>query len=196
MKFDVRDDEVVGDGQDGPIEPLPAGTYNATIYDVKFKPFGPNSNNPGRPAYNVQFRIADGQKGANRRLFQLIGLFPTWSTGSDNFMVFRFLSAVTGKSEKAIRAAVKKDRSDFEVPDPKDLLGKPLTLVVGVEPDDYAYKQAVAQEAEDADLEGRAPEPLDREKYKRNTIKSFKPAADGAENEVAVDAEGFLSLEL
>lgn len=53
MKFDVRDDEVVGDGQDGPIEPLPAGTYNATIYDVKFKPFGPNSKNPGRPAYNV-----------------------------------------------------------------------------------------------------------------------------------------------
>ena len=195
MKFDIRDDETVGDGS-GDYKPLPAGTYQATIFDVKLDKFKPNTKNPGRPYYNVQFRISDGQTGANRRLFQMIGLFPKWSSGSDNFTLFRFLSAVTGKSEKTVRAEANKDRADFEIPDPKDLLGVTLTLVVGVENDEYAYNRAVAQEKEDADLEGREPVMLNAGDFLRNNIKNFKAAEEGATNDVAVDANGFITLDL
>ncbi len=55
--------------------PLPAGKYRATVFDVKNERCGPNSKNPGKPMWNVQFRIADGQNYDNRRVFTRAMLF-------------------------------------------------------------------------------------------------------------------------
>lgn len=95
--------------------PLPAGKYVASVFDAERDEYksGPGKNNGGRPLINIQFRIEDGQRGANSRHFQQVGLFPTWAPteknpdGSDNFTFFGAFAALRGdKNEKAIRAEV------------------------------------------------------------------------------------------
>jgi hypothetical protein len=55
--------------------PLPAGKYKATVFDVKNERCGPDSKNPGKPMWNIQFRIADGEPHENRRVFTRAMLF-------------------------------------------------------------------------------------------------------------------------
>jgi hypothetical protein len=54
--------------------PLPPGKYKATIFEVKNERCGPDSKNPGKPMWNIQFRINEGQY-ENRRVFTRAMLF-------------------------------------------------------------------------------------------------------------------------
>ena len=163
--------------------PLPNGKYAVTVYEVNHKEYGPNSNNAGRDSWNVQFRISDGQEGANRRIFQQIGLFPTWAPtdkypdGADNFLFYQFFSSVQGKSEKDFRAEVKdviegKGKKVLSLPDDSQVLGTEVILVLGTEADTYAYNKAKEG--------GELAEGETQDDFKRNTIKRILPAESGA----------------
>lgn len=154
--------------------PLEAGTYNVTIYEAEIGAYGDKSNNAGRPFLKVQFRIADGEAGANRRLFENIPLFTQWAPtaknpdGSDAFAFFGFFSALLGKSEKAyrdeVREAIAAGGFEFPFDLPNGVLGKPLALVLGIENDDYAFNKAVAGGDTDAKAED----------FKRNVVKGYR----------------------
>jgi hypothetical protein len=100
----------------GPMQAIPAGSYNASIFDVKQEEVrsGPNE---GKPRLNVQFRISDGQY-ENRRVFAYIALYVAgdfWKTQS-------FFKAL-GYDMKS---------GDFEVPEPTELMGKAIGVRVKV----------------------------------------------------------------
>jgi hypothetical protein len=96
--------------------PVPAGSYNATIFDIKSETVksGPNE---GKPRFNIQFRISEGQH-ENRRVFGLVALYVAgdfWKTQS-------FFSAL-GYDLKS---------GKFEVPEINELLGKPIGVRVKI----------------------------------------------------------------
>jgi hypothetical protein len=103
-------------GSSGPMEVIPAGSYNATVFDVKQEEVrsGPNE---GKPRLNIQFRISDG-KYENRRVFAYVALYVAgdfWKTQS-------FFKAV-GYDMKS---------GDFEVPETNELTGKGVGVRVKV----------------------------------------------------------------
>ena len=163
----------------GSFAPLPAGRYEATIFSVKEGEYK-SEKNRGLPNLNVQYRISEGQKGANRRLFDLVPLSPNWKNGKDAFRFWQFGAAVNGTTEKAFRekakeAAAKKTGS-VTLPDDADLLGKAVTLVLGIEDDDYNFDKAhkVWEAADDPEL----PEPVIAD-YQRNKISNVLVAGSG-----------------
>lgn len=100
----------------GPMSAIPAGSYNATVFEVKQEEVrsGPNE---GKPRFNVQFRISGGQY-ENRRVFSYIPLYVAgdfWKTQS-------FFSSL-GYDMKS---------GDFEVPDLNELQGKAIGVRVKV----------------------------------------------------------------
>jgi len=100
----------------GPMSAIPAGSYNATVFEVKQEEVrsGPNE---GKPRFNVQFRISSGQY-ENRRVFSYIPLYVAgdfWKTQS-------FFSSL-GYDMKS---------GDFEVPDLNELQGKAIGVRVKV----------------------------------------------------------------
>lgn len=103
----------VREGRSDKFLPLEAAEYTVSVYDVIEGTYKPDSAGEGRDNYRVQLRVADGQKGANRRLFQTIGLFLEWGStpkspdGSDNFTFYDFFAAVRGVKSKDFRNAVK-----------------------------------------------------------------------------------------
>ena len=100
----------------GPMSAIPAGSYNATVFEVKQEEVrsGPNE---GKPRFNVQFRISGGQY-ENRRVFSYIPLYVAgdfWKTQS-------FFSSL-GYDMKS---------GDFEVPEVNELQGKAIGVRVKV----------------------------------------------------------------
>ena len=179
MGYDIDVPEGTKIGSGGSFAPLPAGKYQATIVDAEVGEFKSTSKNAGRKNLNIQFRIMDVQFGANRRLFQTVGLFPNWNPtdknpdGADNWYFFQLFSAAQGKKEKDFRneyreavekgaAALKKIHS--ALPSPEELTGKQFTLDVRVEADTYAYNKAKEVDGDDADPED----------YKRNSISAIR----------------------
>ena len=100
----------------GSYEPVPEGSYNATVFDVKAETVksGPNE---GKPRFNVQFSISDG-KYNNRRVFSYIPLY----VANDFWKTKSFFSSL-GIDMKA---------GDFTVPSPVDLAGKPIGVRVKI----------------------------------------------------------------
>ena len=103
-------------GNATPMGAIPAGSYNATVFDVKQEEVrsGPNE---GKPRLNVQFRISEGGYG-NRRVFSYVALYVAgdfWKTQS-------FFKAL-GYDMKS---------GDFEVPSADDLQGKSIGVRVKV----------------------------------------------------------------
>src|SRR5664280_1844340 len=92
--------QVVGEGNSNRYLPLKAGEYTVSFYDVEEGTYKADSAGTGRDSYRLQLRIADGQDGANRRLFETVGLFSQWGptaknpSGSDNFTFFDVFAAV------------------------------------------------------------------------------------------------------
>lgn len=104
------------ESKSGPITPVPAGSYNATVFEAKLEEVrsGPNE---GKPRLNVQFRISDpGQE--NRRVFSYVPLY----VGNDFWKAQLFFSSL-GYDMKA---------GDFEVPSVTELAGKPIGVRVKV----------------------------------------------------------------
>jgi hypothetical protein len=167
---------------------LPAGPYAVSIQAAELGEYGPKSTNAGRPLVNVQFRILDGQTGANRRVFQKVGIFEKWAPtsknpgGADNFTFFQFFAAVTGKTEKEFRAWFDETDDPFdELPSPSQLEGRKLVIRLKVVPDTYGFEKA--------EREGDLEEGETQDDYTTNDISGFKvydgnlPAAGAANTE-------------
>jgi hypothetical protein len=110
----ITDEALASKG--GSYEPVPAGSYNATVFDAKLEEVrsGPNE---GKPRLNIQFSITDeGHK--NRRVFSYVPLY----VGNDFWKAQSFFKAL-GYDMKA---------GDFEVPTPNELAGKPIGVRVKV----------------------------------------------------------------
>lgn len=167
--------------------PLAAGNYLVSVFDAEVGEYSPKSNNPGRPNLKVQLRIADGQKGANRRQFETIPLFTRFNRsdkspdGADAFTFFGFFAAILGIPEKEFRKQVTEaianadDDGNVElpIPDPQEILGKELVLNLKVENDAYAYNKYVkGVENGEVDDEG-----LTKDDFKRNAVQGFRPAS-------------------
>lgn len=100
----------------GSYEPIPAGSYNATVFEAKLEQVksGPNE---GKPRFNIQFSITDeGHK--NRRVFSYVPLYV-----ANDFWKTKSFFAALGIDMKA---------GDFTVPDAIDLAGKPIGVRVKV----------------------------------------------------------------
>ncbi len=100
-------------------EPVPAGSYNASVFDVKLEQVksGPNE---GKPRFNIQFSILDdGHK--NRRVFSYVPLYKA----NDFWKAQSFFKAL-GYDLKA---------GDFTVPEPNELAGKTIGVRVKIAPD-------------------------------------------------------------
>ena len=166
----------------GSFAPLPAGKYAATIFGVKEDTFK-SGKNKGFPILNVQFRISDGQKGANRRIFDRIPLKPKFAEDKDAFRFFQFWAAVKGIPEKefrvAVAAAAENKKGSIELADDKDLLGEEVTLVLGIEDDDYHFKEAYgAWESLPDDERLNTPEPVIAD-FQRNKVSNILVKGQG-----------------
>lgn len=112
----ITESSLTSGNSSAPMSAIPAGSYNATVFEVKQEEVrsGPNE---GKPRFNVQFRISSGQY-ENRRVFSYIPLYVAgdfWKTQS-------FFSAL-GYDMKS---------GDFEVPEVNDLQGKAIGVRVKV----------------------------------------------------------------
>ena len=212
--------ETVQAGQSSKFAPLAAQEYAVSIYDVEEKEYGPNTANKGRDGYRLQLRVADGQVGANRRLFQTIGIFLNWAPtqkspdGADNFTFYDFFSAIKGVKSKDYRnyvkavtatdpdvakaaveaikdeayrkevAAAVKAGNGLEIPDPTELLGKKVNVVLKIVPDKYAFDKAVREDT---------LEPGETQQdYLTNDISAWKPFAEVAVAGAAAPADAFV----
>lgn len=211
MGWSVKKDEnydATSGGNDPyrPFAPLEAGPVVLSVYEVKQGEYK-NGGNAGRPHARIQFKVTEGQKGANKRLFQTIGVFEKWAPtaknpdGFDNFTFFNFFAAVTGKAEKAFREWFKETAEPFgELPGPGELEGRKVVGVLKIVPDTYAYEKALAAFREDEGLKAAvdseelreaftAKTGYTAEDYKGNDIASFKvydgtiPSAGAANTE-------------
>lgn len=112
----ITESSLTSGNSSAPMSAIPAGSYNATVFEVKQEEVrsGPNE---GKPRFNVQFRISSGQY-ENRRVFSYIPLYVAgdfWKTQS-------FFSAL-GYDMKS---------GDFEVPEVNELQGKAIGVRVKV----------------------------------------------------------------
>lgn len=162
-------------------EPLPAGTYGVSIYDVKAEEIAAGKRNAGDTSYNIQFKVLDGQTGANRRHFERILIAPTWvefgeKEEQDNFTFINFIAALRGVAPKVVRAeldAATKGEGEFSVPTPKDLLGKKLNLTLDVKEDPFGFRRAKERAEEQGEEFDKNPTD-----FKRNNVKKFAPYAE------------------
>lgn len=103
-------------GSAGNYEPIPAGSYNATVYEVKQEEVR-SGDNAGKPRLNVQFRLT-GEGVENRRVFSYVPLY----VAKDAWKAASFFSSL-GYDVKA---------GSFKVPEIADLLGKPIGVRVKI----------------------------------------------------------------
>jgi Protein of unknown function (DUF669) len=116
-------------------EPLPAGTYDASVYEVSMKETkgGDDAKLPGgTPMLNVQFKI-DGGDYDNRRVFRSFIIAPDKIGGKKyekkamfDGMLARFFMAL-GYDESEVVS------DDFD-PDFEDLVGKECRVTLSVNP--------------------------------------------------------------
>lgn len=187
----------VSDGGGNKFDPLAAGPLGLAVFDAEVKEYGPNTNNAGRDFLKIQFKVLDGQTGANRRLFENVGLFPEWAPtdknpdGSDNFTFFAFFAAVLGKKEKDFRAefkkAIEEEDEKFEIPSARELLGKKVTAIIKIVPDDYAYKKYLQAVKDGDEEEGKT-----QSDFLKNTINGYKVYAEGESTGGTKPKDGFV----
>ena len=100
----------------GSYDPVPAGSYNSTIFDIKLEEVKSGAN-AGKPRFNVQFRLSD-QGVENRRVFSYVPLY----VANDFWKAQAFFKAL-GYDMKS---------GKFTVPEVADLLGKPIGVRVKI----------------------------------------------------------------
>lgn len=114
LKINVTEEALASSA--GSYEPIPAGSYNATVFNV-IQEEVKSGDNAGKPRFNVQFSITDeGHK--NRRVFSYVPLY----VAKDFWKAQAFFKAL-GYDMKA---------GDFEVPTPVELAGKPIGVRVKI----------------------------------------------------------------
>lgn len=178
IAFDIDLDDVdfdavgKGGGADGNFDPIKPGWYKADILDVELIDFSQKDGYDGNDAYNLQFKISDGQEFANRRVFKRLYLKPKFPSGKGNGSLISFLVAVSGKTTEEFKANPPKT-----IPTPADLAGTSLEIEVGLVKDDYAFNKAKA-EAQNAGV----PFTQTENDFKRNEITFHGYRAAGSPN--------------
>lgn len=177
MKISTKG-QTVREAQSNRFAPLEAGEYTVSIFDVTPDEYKSEANK-GKPYYRLQLRVADGQKGANRRLFTSIPLFLEWGptkknpNGSDAFTFYDFFAAIKGVKSSEFRAEVKKvveAEEDLSVPTPKELMGKKVNVVLKIVADTYAFERA--------EKEGSLEDGETQQDFLTNDISGWKPYAE------------------
>jgi hypothetical protein len=102
--------------QQSSYEPVPAGTYSTTVFDVTPTEVK-SGDNAGKPQYKIQLRISEGQY-ENRRLFTYVPLY----TGKAFWKTQSFFTAL-GYDMKD---------GQFKVPTPAELSGKAISAKVTI----------------------------------------------------------------
>lgn len=130
MRLSLNVDQETFDSAGANFEPVPAGNYKATVFEVTSGEVK-SGDNKGKPRLNVQFRIADGElspegkKVGNRRVFSGINAFYGKSAKTGEpvapFDLVGIVKALGGTSE---------DLADL---DTDDWLGKELEIKVAHE---------------------------------------------------------------
>ncbi len=176
----------------GDFKPLAAGKYNVDIFDAETAEIK-NGPNAGVTGVRMQFRIAAGQKGANRRVFNAVWDTERWAPKGDkpegavNFQFHQFYKAL----------GFDLSNEEFELPDVEDLLGEALTVKLKVVADDYKYKKALAEwtdqePAADTDAHAKwADKKPVKGDFLTNEIAEFLAVEDLDEVEAEDDEDGF-----
>lgn len=165
--------------------PLPAQKYNVTVFDLDEGEYK-NGANKGRPFLKLQFRVSDGQPGANRRIFVNLGDFPYWKKkdgsgedGASNFLYWQFYKALgvvfPSKDEE--------DEVEVSLPDLEDIEGAALAVKLKIVNDTYAYEKAMnawVEAKEAAEEKGKPftePQP-EQGDFLKNEVAEFLPEID------------------
>lgn len=111
MSFTINVPENVNSEPQGDLGPIPAGTYRCTVFDATAEEVRSGAN-AGKPRWNVQFRISEGQY-ENRRLFSYIPLY----VAGDFWKTQAFFTAL-GYDVKG----------EFTVPAVNEVLGKTVDV--------------------------------------------------------------------
>lgn len=178
----TKDAEEKAAAGSGDYKPLDAGVYNVTIFDAEETEItNVKSANKGVTGVRMQFRISDGQKGANRRLFQSVYDVQKWAPkpgkdeGAVNFLFFQFYKAL----------GYDLGDGEFDLPDVEDLVGESLAVKVKIVADTYQYNKA--------EKEGTLG---DRTKgdFLTNEIAEFLPEQDEVASEDPADEDDDFDL--
>lgn len=110
IRVNFSDKEAGAENQD--MEPLPSGKYPCAITDVTLEECGPDSKNPGKPYYKIEFTVQEG-KYENRKC---------WT----NAMLFDGALYTIVKLMKALGFNVAK--GEMEVPSAEELQGKKVVV--------------------------------------------------------------------
>lgn len=127
-------------------DPLPAGWYNCSIYDIEEKEFRNKGKHPGDTYLNLELRVSEGDF-ENRRLFAMVPLFERWAPGPktpEGFptLLIPFLEGLGYDLE---------DVEELEIPEDEDLIGEFITVRVSVEVDDYQLQKMIESGEIDGD---------------------------------------------
>lgn len=123
MKVNFSQEEASSEARS--FDPIPSGNYNARITDIELRECGPNSKNPGKPYWAVEFTIQDGDF-ENRKVWTNVMLFD-----GALYTVAQILKA-TGH-EDALKTG--------NLPDAEDLISSEVTIVVKKQRDTYAEER-------------------------------------------------------
>lgn len=175
----------------GVFKPLPAGkTINVSIFEAEETKIGKGLNE-GVTGARMQFKVSEGQAGANRRLFQSVYDVERWAPkepgkeGAVNFLFYQFY--------KALGVSFPED-GEVELPEIDELVGEELAVKLKIVPDTYRYDKAVAEWKAAGEKPEDKPSKGD---FLTNEIKEFLPFDDDvaeAGDDVAADDEDEFDL--
>lgn len=132
-------------------DPIPSGKYKVTITDGSVERCGPESKNPGKPYWNLQLTIQEGEH-ENRKLF--------WN-------VMLFSGALYSLSQLMKCYGHDIEEGEFKVPSLDSLMD-------GTEFEVYVVKQVDNYKIKQGEWDGKGPKPM------KNEVKSASPVGSGA----------------
>lgn len=115
LKVNFSSEEAASEGRS--FDPIPAGEYHAKITDVELKECGPDSKNPGKNYWGLEFVVQEGQY-EDRKV---------WT----NCMLFNGALYTFSQLMKALGYDV--SDGEFEVPDGEDLIGRDVVIIVKIQ---------------------------------------------------------------
>lgn len=175
FSWNLTPEEIKQAESQGGNTPIDAGQYKATIFEVTvLDTFSEKSDYyTGKPAFNIQYRISDGQKFANRRHFERLLIAERFAPkdgakqGTVNLSAHKFLKAFEIDPNEFVQENGAFDKVKFITA----LQGRSIGLNLVVKADKYQYERALKAWA---DAGGEGPEPK-QEDYKSNQLDYGRP---------------------
>ena len=127
MSFKINFSEQEASSEALDFTPVPTGKYECRVTDIELRECGPNSKNPGKPYWAIEFTVQDGEF-ENRKF---------WT----NAMLFEGALYTTAQLLKATGYAHMVRPGEIELPDAEDIISKPVLLNVRRVRDTYAEER-------------------------------------------------------